>query len=138
MPFCRSTQLHAMTKKRRIQPIAVDEDTELEVATLPVPAFSAQPTDSTRIVDPPEEGRRVWVGLDEGYEFNYKKILQHKGVKPTCRAKDAPSTQVMPAMPGMPGPSTQVEAGKPGEQGVDIVYFMFSMDSRAPWAFRCW
>lgn len=110
-----------MTKKRRIQPIAVDEDAELEVATLPVPAFSAQPTDSTRIVDPPEEGRRIWVSLDDGYDFSYKKILQHKGVKPCSRAKDASgSQQAMPAMPGMPG-SSQMEGGKPGEQGMDNV-----------------
>ena len=110
-----------MTKKRRIQPIAVDEDAELEIATLPVPAFSAQPTDSTRIVDQPEEGRRVWVSLDDGYDFNYKKILQHKGVKPHCRAKDAPGAQqMMPTMPGMPG-SSQTEEGTPGEQGMDTV-----------------
>lgn len=110
-----------MAKKRRIQPIAVDDDAELDAnATLPVPAFSAQPTDSTRLVDPPEEGRRIWVSLDEGYDFNYKKILQSKGIKPTCRAKEAPDAQVMPAMPGMPGPSAHMGEGKPGEQGTII------------------
>lgn len=120
-----------MTKKRRIQPIAVDDDAEPDVATLPVPAFSAQPTDSTRIVDPPEEGRRIWVSLDEGYDFNYKKLLQSKGVKLTFRAKDAAGIQVMPGMPSMPGFSTPIAEGKQGEQGGDPYLLCFSLTSRA-------
>jgi hypothetical protein len=107
-------------KKRRIQPIAVDDDDEAQPsAQLPVPAFAAQPSDSSKMVSPPESGRRVWISLDGAYDFNYKKILLQKGVKPAARSKE-PAGQVLPAMPGLAGPA-HMRDGQPGERGTKFL-----------------
>eukprot|EP00892_Ulva_mutabilis_P008981 jgi/Ulvmu1/6455/UM003_0085.1 len=66
-------------KRRRIAPIAVDESAEA-ANPLPAVAVVTQHVNNSD-VPAPEPGRRMWVSLSDGYDFNYRKLLQQKGAR---------------------------------------------------------
>lgn len=66
-------------KRRRIAPIPVDESAE---AANPLPAVAIVTKHVNNVdVPSPEPGRRIWVSLTDGYDFNYRKLLQQKGAR---------------------------------------------------------
>jgi len=66
-------------KRRRIAPIPVDESAEA-LNPLPAVAIVTQHVNNSD-VPAPEPGRRIWVSLSDGYDFNYRKLLQQKGAR---------------------------------------------------------
>lgn len=78
-------------KRRRIAPIPVDESAEA-ANPLPAVAIVTQHVNNSDVPSP-EPGRRVWVSLSDGYDFNYRKVLQQKGARladPFRQRQDAP------------------------------------------------
>ena len=87
-------------KKRRIQPIAVEDD-EAPAATLPAATLAADPSQAPqREVPPPENGRRIEISLKDGYDFNWKKLLSQRGIKLADRRKRVKQQDAPGALPG--------------------------------------
>lgn len=87
-------------KRRRIAPVPVDETAEA-ANPLPDVAIVTRHVNNSE-VPPPEPGRRMWVSLSDGYDFNYRKLLQQKGARPADPSRQREQ--------GVHGRSTHAEA----------------------------
>ena len=74
-------------RKRRIQPIAVTESDAEAPGLLPQAQLELDSAVRRPASPPPvEPGRRIWIDWSTGYDFNYRKLLAHAGVKPLTAA----------------------------------------------------
>lgn len=70
----------APVKKRRIQPVAVEDD-EVPAAQLPPAQNAASAAALRQPIAPPSPGRRIVINLSDGYDFNWRKLLAARGIK---------------------------------------------------------
>lgn len=114
-------------KRRRIAPIPVDDSSE---AANPLPSVAIVTRHVNNLdVAPPEPGRRMWVSLADGYDFNYRKLLQQKGAK----VPDPPFQQSETAVHGKSqadGPQMGLE-GASQEHGAFIIIDVCKTDAAA-------
>jgi hypothetical protein len=79
----------ATAKRRRIQPVAVQDDEEPAAPFPPQTLVGDRSQVIQREVPAPEPGRRISIKLFDGYDFNYKKLLSQRGVKFADSSKQA-------------------------------------------------
>lgn len=77
-PWTRAMAAQNPPKRRRIQPVPVEDD---EAAAPQLPAATLVAEAPAREVPPPAAGRRIWVSLDDTYDHSWRKILAERGIK---------------------------------------------------------
>jgi hypothetical protein len=98
-------------ERRRIQPILVPDDEAVPAQ----PSLVTVVAEAAPIEIPPvAPGRRIWVSLDDTYEFSYNKLLADRGIRVAGSAKRSKQA------PQQLGDGRELMDGLKGDRGVHI------------------